>query len=423
MKHYIYSERADLFEPNIYIQFLVQISGDFSPDDLISAVKTAFKANEVTMSRIVLEKTGTAYYEKMNESGCKVVFSQKEWIELIRENEKIPFDINKGELIRVFVISSNGKISLLIIAHHLAGDGKSITYFLEDVMKVLSGENLEYKPLYLITKNFFPKESKLPIYLKLYVNSFNRKWQRSGRSFTWDDYYNIHETYWKERSSQVIYETFSREEIDRIRICAKEMGVTVNTYIITAFLKANTDNSTIGIAVDARTDDNRSMSNQATGISVENRYSKNISFAENAKLIHQKINKKLKNPVKRYFILQFIALFTPTLIDSILLHTYDLYQSKISQKLAKVMGYKDGKKRDIGITNLTRLNIPDKYGSYKITDILFIPPVVSYAKHIIGASTTEQGMMISYHYMSNQDEEEERKFFKRAVKNIKITNI
>lgn len=423
MKHYIYSERADLFEPNIYIQFLVQISGDFSPDDLISAVKTAFKANEVTMSRIVLEKTGTAYYEKMNESGCKVVFSQKEWIELIRENEKIPFDINKGEIIRVFVISSNGKISLLIIAHHLAGDGKSITYFIEDVMKALSGENLEYKPLYLIIKNFFPKESKLPIYLKLYVNSFNRKWQRSGCSFTWDDYCNIHETYWKERSSQVIYETFSREEIDRIRICAKEMGVTVNTYIITAFLKANTDNSTIGIAVDARTDDNRSMSNQATGISVENRYSENISFAENAKLIHQKINKKLKNPVKRYFILQFIALFTPTLIDSILLHTYDLYQSKISQKLAKVMGYKDGKTRDIGITNLTRLNIPDKYGSYKITDILFIPPVVSYAKHIIGVSTTEQGMMISYHYMSNQDEEEERKFFKRAVKNIKITNI
>jgi len=419
MKNYIYSERVDLFEPNVYIHFLVQILGEPSPDCLASAVKTAFTLNEATMSRIVLEKNGEAFYEKMDKSGCSVAITRKDWKELIRENEKLTFNINQGELMRVFVIPSDEKISLLIMAHHLVGDGKSIVYFLEDVMKVLSGEKPEYKPLYLITKDYFPEESKLPLYLRLYAKSFNRKWRRSGRNFTWDDYYKIHETCWKERSSQVVYETFSPEEVNRIRLCAKEMGVTINSYITSAFLEANRNNSIIGFAVDARPDHNRSISNQTTGIIVRHVYSEKISFAENARRIHHKIYQKLKHPVKKFLVLQIIPFFVPTLVDSVLLHIYNLYQNKTTQKLAKVMGYKGSFKRELGITNLTKLDIPNAYGSYRITNVLFIPPVISYAKHLIGVSTTEDGMTISYHFMSNQDETEELVFFKRAIQSIR----
>lgn len=362
MRNLIYSERVDLFEPNIYIQFLVQITGEPSTDDLVLVVKSAFAANEATLSRIVLEKDGTAFYEKMVVSACNVTVIQKDWKDIIIENERVPFNIRQVELMRVFVIPSDGETSLLIMAHHLVGDGKSITYFLEDVMKVLSGEKLKFKPLHLITKNSLPKQSEFLLFLKLYANSF----------------------------------------------------------ITTAFLEANRANNTIGIAVDARLDHNRSMSNQATGISVDYTYSKKISFAENAKIVHQKAHKKLDNLIMKYFILQFIPLFKPTLIDSVLLHTYDLYQNKTTQKLAKVMGYKEGKTRDLGITNLTKLDIPSTYGSYRIKNALFIPPVVSYSKHIIGVSTMEDGMTISYHFMNTQNKTEEQEFFKRAIKNIRI---
>lgn len=417
MKNYIYSERVNLFEPNVYIQFLVQIEGEPFIDELVLAVKAAFAANEATLSRIVLEKDGMAFYEKMNESGCNVIVTQKDWKDLIRENEKLPFNIDKGELMRVFVIPSGGELSLLIMAHHLVGDGKSITYFLEDVMNALAGKKLEYKPLHLITPNSLPKE--LPLYIKLYVNKFNRKWKRRGRNFTWKEYYDIHKIYWKERSSEVICETFTMEEVNTIRLYAKEMKVSVNSYIVAAFLEADSGNSTIGIAVDARMDHNRFISNQTTGISVDYTYSEKISFEENARIIHQKIYKKLDRPIKKYFVLKFMALFIPTLIDSVLLYTYGLYQNKVTQKLAKVLGYMEGKTRELGITNLTKLDIPNTYGPYRINGALFIPPVVSYAKHIIGISTIEDGMTISYHFMSNQDEAKEQEFFKRAILNIR----
>jgi hypothetical protein len=73
-----------LFEPNIYIEYLVQVTGNPAPDALVSAVKAAFISNESTMSRIVLNKDGSAFYERISESGCKVSISKDTWKDIIR---------------------------------------------------------------------------------------------------------------------------------------------------------------------------------------------------------------------------------------------------------------------------------------------------------------------------------------------------
>lgn len=50
------------------------------------------------------------------------------------------------------------------------------------------------------------------------------------------------------------------------------------------------------------------------------------------------------------------------------------------------MGY-IGKTRDLGITNLTVIDIPVLYGSYIIKNIIFVLPTVSYAHNITGILT------------------------------------
>ena len=71
MKNIIRSERVNLFEPNAYIQFLVRITGKPNIEELMEAVKSAFRANEATMCKVVLEADGTAFYKKMSVSGCR----------------------------------------------------------------------------------------------------------------------------------------------------------------------------------------------------------------------------------------------------------------------------------------------------------------------------------------------------------------
>lgn len=50
----------------------------------------------------------------------------------------------------------------------------------------------------------------------------------------------------------------------------------------------------------------------------------------------------------------------------------------------------------------------------------FVPPVVSYAKHIVGVATMKDGMRISYHFMNDSEKEEEENFFERAMEYLKI---
>ena len=85
------------------------------------------------------------------------------------------------------------------------------------------------------------------------------------------------------------------------------------------------------------------------------------------------------------------------LIDAVLLNTYNSCCERLAEKTGKVMGYSGKNTKDLGISNLTVIDIPTSYGNYKISNIIFVPPAVSYSHNIIGVSTVNGRMTISYH--------------------------
>lgn len=388
----IVTERPNLFEPNVYITVCVEITGKICPHKLTDAIMQAFEANEATMSKIVLEQ-GVAYYEKLPVTHCKIEIANdnQSWIELVKLNEKVPFAIGQGELVRAFIIPFEEKTQIIIMAHHLAGDGKSIIYFVKDIMKALSDMPLNYKPLALLGRDFTQKE--LPVAAKLYARYCKLKW--SNRFFSWQHYYNLHTKYWNTVSSDIQYETLSVEETQKIIGAAKEIGCSVNSYLVTMFLQKYQKRCEVGIPVSIRQGKTEAMSNLTSDISINYKYDTKKTFAANAIQVHKKITRMLKR--NKIFVLQFLAELPATLIDAVLLSKYDLCNDRLAEKTAKVMGYSGKKKRDIGITNLTVIDIPVVYGNYEIGNIIFIPPAVSYSHNIIGVSTFNGKMTISYH--------------------------
>lgn len=162
-------------------------------------------------------------------------------------------------------------------------------------------------------------------------------------------------------------------------------GVTLNSLLIAKLLKEFPKIKIIGIPLSIR-EDNKSMSNKTSGISLKYLYNPQKSFDKNLTQIHKKIYKKLSDNNTKYYVLLFIAKLCPSLIDSVLLQTYGCYQNKLSEKMAKVMLYTGNNGPDLGVTNLTRIDIPSGFGSFKVSDILFIPPKVSYSRQVIGVS-------------------------------------
>jgi hypothetical protein len=394
MKKYITSERSNLFEPNVYISVAVKITGLISAENAKKAIEFAYMANEATMSKIVLEENGDTYYEKVEASGCKIFFDNRDMKFIINESDKLPFAINKGELVRSYIISESQGITLLIHAHHLVGDGKSILILISDILDRLAGKALTYKPMTLIDKEYLIGKAKLPLGVKLFVKNINRKWEKTGRAFTWDDYYTIHKKYWGNHSSDFEIETYSADEMKKD--CKN--GVTLNSLLIAKMLKEFPESKIVGIPLSIR-EDNKSMSNQTSGISLKYRYNPQKSFEKNLTRIHKRIYKLLGDKNTKYFVLLFVAELCPSLIDSVLLQTHGCYQNKLSEKMANVMGYTSKNGPDLGVTNLTRIDIPGDFGNFKVSDMLFIPPKVSYSRQVIGVSTFGDKLTVCWHRM------------------------
>ncbi len=395
MRYRIDTERVDLFDVNIVITMRVSLDNKVSFEDAKRAFDKAVSLHEVLNSKVVIEDSGEAFYVDNDEPQNSIAVTDLSLEELILENERKRFKVDKGEFIRAFV-SSDG---LVFMMHHLGGDGKSLLYFIETFMKCLSGEECEYLPFRSLGLSDLPKESKLPFYYELLSNSWNRKWQKEKKVFSFADLDNAYSGFWKDRKTKVELKHYSKDELGILVKNAKNAGVSLTAYLITDLIKDTDAAMDVGLAVDGRQDGNRSMGNQATGISVKYRYDKRKSFEDNARAVFEAMRKKLDDTRSRYLVLQFMGLLDPTLKDSLNLVHAGCFESKTASKVADLLGYGD-KVKDISITNLTRADIQLDYGDLHINEIAFVPPVVSYAKNVIGIVTTGDVMTVARHIYS-----------------------
>lgn len=399
-KKYIRTEHPNLFEPNVYISMVVELDelNPVSPQTekktvqdswrqrISDAVQTAYTKHEATMSRIVLEPDGTAYYKLQEKSGCKVFEdSRDDWRDILRENEKHPFELWNGELIRTYINTAAERSFLFIMAHHLVGDGKAVLIFIRDVLRILDGEKIAFQPMELVDDNKLRGSMHFPTLLQWMIDRINRKWERMGCVFTWEDYQRIHKEYWSTHTSEVGIKEYGKEELAQMKSqCPK--NITLNSFLITQLAKEHPEWKSFGIPVSIR-EENASMCNQTSGIAIKYQYQKKRSFEENLKLVHKKIQNMIQNATKKYFILVYMAAFAPTLIDAVLMESQNCYHNPIAAKLAKSMGYLGRGYTDCGVTNLGRINIPSEYSGFKVKNILFLPSKVSYANEIIGIGT------------------------------------
>lgn len=392
MRHVIETERVDLFDVNIVITMRVLLDREIEFDRLKEAFDKACSVHEVLGSKVVLDASGEAYYEKADGQNNSFTKTDSNLLTIIKENQKKRFKIENGEFMRGF-LSPDG---LVFMMHHLGGDGKSLLYFIETFMNCLEGKECEFVPFKNLTLENLPAESEVPFFYKWLVKRWNKSWEKEKKIFDFSDMDREYESFWNNHETKIEIRRYEKEELTALLRKSKEAGVSLTAYVIADMIKDSDKANDIGLAVDGRTDANRSMGNQATGISVKYKYDPGKTVEENAKAVSRLMQKKLSDDRYRFFVLKFMGLIDPTLKDSLNLEHAGCFSGKTSAKVAELLGYGNTAK-DISITNLTRVDIPLEYGDVKIEEIAFIPPIVSYAKNVYGMVTANDVMIVSRH--------------------------
>lgn len=448
----IETERGDLFDVNMMIVMKAAVSGaeGLSFAEAEKAFGEAIAAYEILNSKIMMKADGSCFYEPFSsgaeatgqDGAQKAVQSapadnapdgqplhnpaQTQTIspcsmmleELIQQQQRIRFRLEDGEFLRCFVYEPcDGKRDFVFLMHHLGGDGKSLCYFIETFLNCLcvSGKTPEYQPIKLLTSANLPKDSALPFAAKLLAKHYNKQWQKEQgkkakqpqvqeRCFSFKDMQTAYDYFWQNHRTTISVQYTDAAALQQELAECKRHGIGYTSYTIAKLLKDESGKKSVGLAVDARPDGNRTMSNQATGISVDYAYDSRKTLIENAACIDKLMKAKFAKPALKYFILQFMAAFEPPLVDAVNLEFAGCFHSKTSAKLAKLLGYGTNTK-DFSITNLTKLDISTEYSgsraSLKIEDFVFVPPVVSYGKNIIGMVTLNGRLCTVQHRYEN----------------------
>lgn len=375
-----------LFDPNIYTSLVITLEkkGDVKAEDVKNAVEKAYTQNETTMSRLVLEN-GEVFFEVMPETGCKVGFDNRDWMDIIHENEKKTFRINEGEFVRTFIKEDKNEIRLLIMVHHVFGDGYSMVLLTQDILNNLAGESVDFKPLNNDNQEPVPTKISYPFSKKIGIKLLNSQWKKTGKPITWEDYYKIHEAYWKNRQSYVEPAVLT-EKLSEVKAKCKDLGITINSYMVAKQLEKNTEYKLIGIPRSAR-GENRSISNKVIVIKMQYTYDIARSFEENAKEIHACIQGIMKDPAKKYSITKSFLLFDPTLVDGAMLAHYTDYKNEMAEKMISILGMCGENKTQVGITNIGEVALKEEYDTFSVQNLLAVAAPMSTTEDAVAVWT------------------------------------
>lgn len=389
-------ERSFLFDPNIYMTVVVTIEGKISQEEVYEAVQKTYTQNQMTMSKVVLQEDGKCYMEEMTESGCKVFVDKRDWLEILRENEKKPFRLEDGELLRTFILQREEETDIYLMAHHIAGDGGALLLLAEDIFNNLEGREVEYKATRTITKEESLAKGNLTFLEKIGLKKLSQKWQEEKQIFGWDDYYKVHEEYWKNRRSEISFHEIEGEKLESLKVECKKLGVTINSYLVTKLMRDfYPESKKLGIPISVR-GESKSISCLVSSATPYCKYDTNQEFVENLAKIDKAIKKDVKNEGVIYRIPQFIAISDASLIDAAYLHNvYRNSKSNCVDRMATILGLYGDKRVNLGITNIREITFSGNYKRFKIKNVIPVAPLIATTENIFTISTYNGKMLIA----------------------------
>lgn len=104
----------------------MNIEGAVSLALLESAIKQTAAANEIPCSTIGLDPDGNTYYRPSKKPLYTLHLSEEPWETSAARQQSIPSNLEEGSLLDCFVVKMEPDVQLLLVAHHLAGDGLSM---------------------------------------------------------------------------------------------------------------------------------------------------------------------------------------------------------------------------------------------------------------------------------------------------------
>lgn len=406
----VYTERGFLYNPIVQVVFSVKMSNWPNIENMKNAIYFAINHHEAMRCRIMQDVDGQAFFV-LRENKCEPSVEVRDYHlseqEFINEQEKIPFDIEKGELIRFIVELVKDGCYLRVVCNHMAGDGKSILILIDEIMTNLhkiddgtfecSYDDDSIIPLLVHDKKQLESELQISELLKNSMDEYNKKWEEEKVVFNRKQYQQMFEKFWSKNATKVKSIAIHKDTLAELVHISREKNITINSILVTAIAKAFTEQKKMTVIVDTRPADYRGMGNFAGSLMLESMYDDNKTFWENAEYIHNQIHARIDSRVMTLFALGFMGLLDENFQDAKNFLEADCYESELVKAYNNLYGSGKGN-LPVVISNLGVNNLASSYGKYKIEEVSFVSPKTNGIECNVGVITANDIMKITVEY-------------------------
>lgn len=422
-------ERVYFWTPYSNVSMITRINGYVSPEKLRLAIKTVRTIHPLLGARIVFDEDHNAWFSTDNvpQPSLKIIgrVSDTHWFKELQHEITIPFDLEKGPMIRFMLIHSENVSELGIICNHSICDGMALAYLVRDLLSYYIDPEKEIEvvpPQDMI--DFLPKKGfSIPsIMMRLFISHANRKWKKKTYTFKYEDSVALQNAYWdKNMFNTVLLELEPHETKDLSKRC-RANGVTIGSAVTAAFIAAREEikgpfkknQKQIWIPFDLR----RHAKDKIGDVfclcvgapSFPYTYNSKKPFWENVSLLNEEIHERVKK-------LDSDALevldFDPTLMDA--LSSFAPFEKVVPEaydQTANLLRFSNDKK-NIAFSfakksenmvpgtipsNLGRLNIQETYGDLKIDRMVFLPVMSNSVPLTLGGVSIGDRLVFSLIY-------------------------
>lgn len=403
----IKADRHFLFDPASNYMMRVKIEGDPSVIDLKRAIVVSVRKHDILNCRILMDSDGEAYYvprECDYIPEIEVVNGKLESEEIINNQLRREFDVQEGELIRFVIAKEDLETELVVIIHHIAGDGKSLLLLIQDIMTELDTpqayvEEKKNRVVSVFDDKYDSQFVTLNDLTQAAIDETNRKWNAQNKIFTFEDRTRVFNQFWCDRELNVDSFELNCEELKGILHICKEHGVTLNNLLITLINKSLVHSARMAVVADVREKGNNTMGNYVELFMMEECYNQKQDIWENATYINRLAKKQLQDR-KELLVGNLIRnRIDKGLHDAVFDHEY---KSKVVDDYNEAF-YVGKEGLPIMLSNIGVAPIKDDYGKYKIEKITFVSPVCNDATCNIAIITINNTFVMNMLTFKNDD--------------------
>lgn len=350
--------------------------------------------------------------------------SENSWIDTVRREAIKPMDINSMPLIRFFFFSDRDSFDFVILCHHMLADGMSLKYLIEDFIHVYCAEvrSLRYQRVHALTsEEDLPDGVRLPGDFKDMLASVNNSWKEEKTHFNRKDFESLVRESAMSDGLAYAVRSLAGEDYNRLRKVCHEWDITVNSYLTTAIMyvmsEADTDQK-ISIATNLREKFsfkvNRCVSVYASCIKPVLQYKSELSFRENAQLVHAAIRKGLVDESQLFGLMQLFLTLDGSIFDALFYARIGKYKGSIIQQVRTALGFAQGE-TGFDFSNIGKIDMQMEYEKYAVRDIVFCPNLTSVYDYSFGAATLGDNLSLAVCYKENHIPTEKMEEFMDSI--------